>query len=218
MLMSIERYKTFNNYFETINSIQGFCKNAHQIQALYYNECKIWNSLNTIANALAQIGIEGSYLLSNGMLPASSFSILTSIIDSNTITRYKERAEKLELEKSIFTNLFVSSKYEGKYISDYEFGQLLNSFTALSSDISNLAKEYAISDPKNFMIGDMKNSAEQIIKCTNAYRNKLLAWCDIRNQIASSLPQEKQASYRETTKRMYAALYKDLKEILDTEM
>jgi hypothetical protein len=217
ILGNIEQYKTFNKYLELVNSIQGICENANQVQSLYYKEFKAWRSLNSVADLLSQNCSKAKYLLNNGPLPASMFSTLTCIIHGQTSTLYNERAKNLDTEQSIFSSYFYagSSEYEGKYISDYEFLQLLNSCKTLSVELNKLAKEQAKEGYRDYTIDEV---APEISKYANAYQTELLRWCAIRSQIAASLPQDRQASYRGTTKQMYERFYKQLKGVLESEL
>lgn len=54
---------------------------------------------------------------------------------------------------------------------------------------------------------------DKITKMLGYYETALTNWREVREQIAQTLPKEKQKSYRERTKQMHTRLYNDLVEL-----
>ena len=200
-------YKAVYAYYRLIEFIDDYKEDTDwdiQLRALYYREFKEWFDINNAVN-----GIMYFYTYA-----AAGYSALSMDLNGTFEIWSRDRLAELEIERDIYWSFdWKPFESDEKSISPKKFGKLLDYFktrtneTVVEDMVSNWAeKDYDYAHERI----DGKFDFDKIAEMLRYYETALTNWREVREQIALTLPKEKQKSYREITKQMHTRLYNDL--------
>lgn len=200
-------YKAVYAYYRLIEFIDDYKEDTDwdiQLRALYYREFKEWFDINNAVN-----GIMYFYTYA-----AAGYSALSMDLNGTFEIWSRDRLAELEIERDIYWSFdWKPFESDEKSISPKKFGKLLDYFktrtneTVVEDMVSNWAeKDYDYAYERI----DGKFDFDKIAEMLRYYETALTNWREVREQIALTLPKEKQKSYREITKQMHTRLYNDL--------
>ena len=209
----LEHYKAVYAYWRLIEFIDDYEEDSDwdlQLRALYYREFKEWFDINNAVN-----GIMYFYTYAS-----AGYSALSMDLNGTFEVWSKGRLAELEIERDIYwSSDWKPFESDAKGISPKKFGKLLDYFkTRKKSDVieeffGNLYdkkdRDYEYAE---WRVGS-KYDFDKIAEMLRYYETALTNWREVREQIALTLPKEKQKSYREITKQMHTRLYNDLVEL-----
>ena len=203
----LEHYKAVYAYYRLIEFVDDYDEDSNwdvQLRTLYYREFKEWFDLNNAVN-----GIMYFYTYA-----AAGYSALSMDLNGTFEIWSKERLAELEIERDIYWSYdWKPFSSNTKTVSAKKFEKLLSYFKARTN---NTVVEEMVSDweEKDYDFArertDGRFDFDKIAEMLRYYETALTNWREVREQIAQTLPKEKQKSYREITKQMHTRLYNDL--------
>ena len=145
---------------------------------------------------------------------AAGYSALSMDLNATFEIWSKDRLAKLEIERDIYWSYdWKPFSSNTKTVSAKKFEKLLSYFKTRTN---NTVVEEMVSDweEKDYDFArertDGRFDFDKIAEMLRYYETALTNWREVREQIAQTLPKEKQKSYREITKQMHTRLYNDL--------
>ena len=203
-------YKTVYAYYRLIEFINDYKEDSDwdlQMRALYYREFKEWFDINNAVN-----GIMYFYTYAS-----AGYSALSMDLNGTFEIWSRDRLAELEIERDIYWSFdWKPFESDAKTTSPKKFEKTLSYFktrtneTVVEEMISDWAeKDYDYARERI----DGKFDFDKIAEMLRYYETALTNWREVREQIALTLPKEKQKSYREITKQMHTRLYNDLVEL-----
>jgi hypothetical protein len=193
-------FKTIDAYNKLFDCIKKEANDADHALELYYKEFKSWFNMYEAARGLM---INHTFIL-------ASYTMSTMEFHGILRSWYEDRIKSLELEYSHYYEYQLEPlKNESKHISTTKFASLINYFKTMTFD--EIVKQSFYLPPNYKELIDL----QYIVECATQYEKYLSEWYQLREQIALTLPQNRQDSYREITKRMYDTFYTRLNELKD---
>ena len=204
VLSILEHYRLVNDYIR----LMQFHREEEWI-GLLYREYKEWFDLNNAANGLM---VFYTYA-------GAGYSALPMDINCTFCYWSEARRKELKIEKDIFWSYDWEPYHsDARVTPDRKFAKLISHFRgqrtddiieAIVSDWEDKDYEYA-----QERFGE-RYDIDKIEEMVSLYETALYNWQRIREDIATSLPKEKQRSYRAITRQINTRLYDDLKELKD---
>ena len=203
-------YKAVYAYYRLIEFINDYKEDSDwdlQMRALYYREFKEWFDINNAVN-----GIMYFYTYAT-----ARYSALSMDLNGTFEVWSRDRLAELEIERDIYWSFdWKPFKSNAKTTSLNKFEKTLSYFKTRTNET---IVEEMVSDwtEKDYDFArervDGKTDFDKVAEMLRYYETALTNWREVREQIALTLPKEKQKSYREITKQMHTRLYNDLVEL-----
>jgi hypothetical protein len=174
------------------------------MRALYYREFKEWFDINNAVN-----GIMYFYTYA-----AAGYSALSMDLNGTFEVWSRDRLTELEIERDIYWSFdWKPFDSNAKTTSPKKFEKTLSYFKTRTNEtvVEEMVSDWAEKDYDYARERiDGKFDFDKIAEMLRYYETALTNWREVREQIALTLPKEKQKSYREITKQMHTRLYNDL--------
>ena len=200
-------YKTVYAYYRLIEFINDYKEDSDwdlQMRALYYREFKEWFDINNAVN-----GIMYFYTYAT-----ARYSALSMDLNGTFEVWSRDRLAELEIERDIYwSSDWKPFKSNAKTTSPKKFEKTLSYFKTRTNEtvVEEMVSDWAEKDYDYARERiDGKFDFDKIAEMLRYYETSLTNWREVREQIALTLPKEKQKSYREITKQIHTRLYNDL--------
>ena len=203
----LEHYIAVYAYYSLIKFIDDYDEESNwdvQLRALYYREFKEWFDINNAVN-----GIMYFYTYA-----AAGYSALSMDLNGTFEIWSRNRLTELEIERDIYWSFdWKPFESDAKTTSPKKFEKTLSYFKTRTNEtvVEEMVSDWAEKDYDYARERiDGKFDFDKIAEMLRYYETALTNWREVREQIALTLPKEKQKSYREITKQMHTRLYNDL--------
>jgi hypothetical protein len=209
----LAHFKAVNSYYELIEFIDDYNSDNDwdkNLRELYYREFEAWFDLNNAAN-----GIMCYYTYAS-----AGYSALPMELNGTFRLWSESRLKELKIEDELHWKYdWEKFSSKSKKVSVNKFNKLVNYFkTRTKADVieeyfdgfySKKDRDYEYAEER---VG-CKYDFEKIAEMVRYYETALAEWREVREEIISCQPKEKQRSYREVTKQIHTRLYNDLLEL-----
>ena len=206
----LAHFKAVNSYYELIEFIDDYDLDSdwdRNLRELYYREFEAWFELT---NAASDIMYHYTYA-------AAGYSALPMELNSTFRLWSESRLKELEIEDELHWKYdWKKFSSKAKKVSVRKFNKLVNYFkTRTKADVieeyfdgfyDKRNRDYEYAEER---VG-CKYDFEKIAGIVSNYETALAEWREVREEIISCQPKEKQKSYREVTKQIHTRLYNDL--------
>lgn len=204
VLSILEHYRLINDYIR----LMDFHRDEEWIWLLY-REYKEWFDINNAMNGLM---VFYTYA-------AAGYSALPMDINYTFSYWSEARRNELKIEKDIYWSYrWEPYQSDARKISGRKFANLIAHFKGQSSEeiIKGIVSQW---EEKDYDYAQERFGEcfdfDRIYEMATNYEKALHNWKTIREEIASSLPREKQKSYKELTQEINTRLYNDLLKLKD---